>query len=84
VSYTFRPRLWLAGDATFYTGGRTTVNGTAKADVQSNSRLGVALALPVGKRSALKLSWATGFTTRIGSDFDSLGVAFQTVWTGRP
>ncbi|HET6898704.1 MAG TPA: transporter, partial [Vicinamibacteria bacterium] len=27
VSYVFRPRLWLAGDATFYTGGRTTVDG---------------------------------------------------------
>jgi hypothetical protein len=84
VSYTFKPRLWLAGDATFYTGGRTTVNGTAKADLQKNSRLGAALALPVGKRSALKVSWATGFTTRIGADFDSFGVAFQTVWFGRP
>ena len=84
VSYTFKPRLWLAGDATFYTGGRTTVNGTVKADLQRNSRLGAALALPVGRRSALKVSWATGFTTRIGADFDTLGVAFQTVWYGRP
>jgi hypothetical protein len=24
------------------------------------------------------------FTTRIGGDFDSVGVAFQTVWFGRP
>jgi hypothetical protein len=84
ASYTFKPRLWLAGDATFYTGGRTTVNGTAKADLQTNSRLGAALALPVGRRSALKVSWSTGFTTRIGADFDSVGVAFQTVWSGRP
>jgi len=84
VSYTFKPRLWLAVDATFYTGGRTTVDGTAKADLQRNSRLGAALALPVGRRSALKGTWATGFTTRIGADFDSFGVAFQTVWFGRP
>jgi hypothetical protein len=84
VSYTFKPRLWLAGDATFYTGGCTTVDGLAKADLQRNSRLGVTLALPVGRRSALKVAWATGFTTRIGADFDSLGVAFQTVWFGRP
>jgi hypothetical protein len=84
VSYTFKPRLWLAGDATFYTGGRTTVDGTAKADLQSNSRLGAALALPVGRRSALKVSWSTGFTTRIGADFSSIGVGFQTVWQGRP
>ena len=80
VSYTFRPRLWLAGDATFYTGGRTTVDGTAKADLQRNSRVGATLALPVGRRSAFKVSWATGFTTRLGADFDTFSVAFQTVW----
>ena len=34
VSYTFKPRLWLAADATFYAGGRTTLDGTAKADLQ--------------------------------------------------
>jgi hypothetical protein len=84
VSYTFKPRLWLAADATFYTGGRTAVDGTAKADLQRNSRIGAALAVPIGRRSALKVSWASGFTTRVGADFDSLGVAFQTVWFGRP
>jgi hypothetical protein len=83
LSYTFKPRLWLAADATYYTGGRTTVDGVLKADLQRNSRLGVTLALPVGRRSAVKLSWATGFTTRIGADFDSLGVALQTVWFRR-
>jgi hypothetical protein len=84
VSYTFKPRLWLAANATFYTGGRTTLDGTAKADLQRNSRLGLTLALPVGRRSAVKVAWASGFTTRVGADFDSLGVAFQTVWFRRP
>ena len=84
VSYSFQPRLWLAGDATYYAGGRTTVNGTVNADLQANSRVGLTLALPVGRRSNLKVSAATGFTTRIGADFDSIGVAFQTVWFGRP
>lgn len=84
VGYTFKPRLWLAADATFYTGGGTRLNGTDKADTQSNSRLGVTLAVPVGRRSNLKVSWATGFTTRIGADFDTFGVALQTVWFGKP
>jgi hypothetical protein len=83
VSYAFKPRLWVAADATFYTGGRTTVDGVANADLQSNSRLGVTLALPVGRRSAVKVVWATGFTTRVGADFDSLGVAWQTAWFRR-
>mgnify|MGYP001813000398 CR=1 FL=1 len=84
ASYTFKPRLWVAGNATFYNGGRTTLNGVQKADLQSNSRLGVTLALPLGRRSTLKLAWATGFTTRIGADFDSLGVALSTSWFGKP
>jgi len=54
--------------------------GQLNADVQSNSRVGVTLAVPVGRRSALKLALATGFTTRVGADFTSLGVALQTAW----
>jgi len=84
LSYTFKPRLWLAADATFYTGGRTTLDGRVNADVQSNSRLGVTLALPLGRRANVKVAWATGFTTRIGADFDTFGVALQTVWFGWP
>jgi hypothetical protein len=84
VSYTFKPRLWLAADATFYTGGRTTLDGVVKADLQRNSRLGLTLALPVGRRSAVKVSFASGFTTRVGADFDTLAVAWQTVWFGKP
>jgi len=62
VSYTFKPRLWLAADATFYTGGRTTLGGVLGADVRSNARVGVTLALPVGRRSALKVALASGST----------------------
>ena len=84
VSYTFRRGLWVAGNATFYGGGRTTLDGVVKADLQSNSRLGVTLALPLGRRTTLKAAWATGFTTRIGADFDSFGVAVSTFWFGKP
>jgi len=79
VSYTFRPRLWLAVDATFYDGGETTVDGVDKEDRQSNSRYGATLALPVTRRQSVKLYWNDGASTRIGSDFASWGVAWQ--WT---
>ena len=45
--YTFRPRLWLALDGTYYTGGRTTINGTANYDLQQNSRVGLTLSVPL-------------------------------------
>lgn len=77
VSYTFRPRLWLSLDATFYDGGETTVDGVVKDDRQSNSRFGATLALPVTRRQSLKLYWHDGASTRIGSDFTTWGVAWQ-------
>ncbi len=84
VSYTFRPRLWLAADATFYTGGRTTLDGITQPDVQENSRLGLVLALPTGRQHSLKLAGTSGFTTRIGGDFKTLSIAWQVTWFGRP
>jgi hypothetical protein len=80
ASYTLRPRLWVAANATFYTGGRTTVDGVEKADLQRNSRYGATLAVPIGRRSGLKVAWARGLTTRIGGDFDTLAVGYQFVW----
>ena len=79
-SYTFRPRLWLAGDATFYTGGRTTVDGVRKADLQRNTRYGLTLAVPVKRRSSLKASWSRGLTTRIGGSFQTLALGYQILW----
>ncbi len=80
VSYTFKPRLWLAGDATFYTGGRTTVDATKNADYQANSRFGVTFSAPVGRRNSVKVSWTTGGTTRVGGSFDTIAAAWQFLW----
>lgn len=77
VSYTFRPRLSLAADATFYDGGRTSVNGVDSAVRQSNSRVGLTFSLPLGKSQSLKFSWSEGATTRIGSNFTAYGIAWQ-------
>jgi hypothetical protein len=80
VSYTFKPRLWLAANATFYTGGRTSLDGVTKADLQRNTRLGATLSLPVAKRQSIKVAWASGLITRIGGDFDTLSAAWQVRW----
>ena len=49
VSYTFKPRLWVALNTTYYEGGETALNGERKADRQSNSRAGITFSMPVGK-----------------------------------
>jgi hypothetical protein len=80
VAYTFKPRMWLAADATFYAGGRSTVDGIENDDHQENSRLGLTLAVPIGRHNSIKVAWASGFTTRIGGSFDTLSVAWQYLW----
>ena len=80
ASYTFRPRLWLAADATYYEGGSTKVNGVDRSDLQANSRVGLTLALPMGKQQAIKLTWSEGATTRVGGDFTTYGIAWQYTW----
>jgi hypothetical protein len=77
VSYNFRPRLWLGADATYYDGGRTSVNGVDAAVRQSNSRVGLTLSVPIGSRQSLRFSWSEGASTRLGSDFTAYGIAWQ-------
>jgi hypothetical protein len=45
----------VAVDGTYYTGGRTTVEGVEGNDLQQNTRLGVTMALPVTRQTSVKL-----------------------------
>jgi hypothetical protein len=84
VSYTFRPRMWLAFDATFYDGGQTTVDGVTNQDRQSNSRAGMTFSMPASKNYSLKFNWSRGATTRIGSNFTTFGLGLQYSWLDGP
>jgi hypothetical protein len=80
VSYTIKPSLWVAFDATFYSGGQTTVGGNLNQDFQESSRVGLTASYPVARGHSVKLSVATGATTRIGQDFHTIGLAWQYMW----
>ena len=80
VSYTIRPRAWVAFDSTYYFGGETNANGIAAGDRKENSRIGVTLSLPAGKAQSLKFNWSRGASTRLGSNFTSFGVGWQYTW----
>jgi hypothetical protein len=49
-------------------------------DNQSNSRMGLTVALPVSRYHSLKLYCSTGVSTRTGGDFDAVGIAWQVRW----
>ena len=80
VIYTLRQRMWVALDGTFYSGGRTVLNGVKNADSQSNSRLGGTLSYPFGKRHSLKVVFGNGLTARFGGKLTSLAVGWQYTW----
>jgi hypothetical protein len=83
VSYTFRPGLWAALDGTYYTGGRTHVNGVRSHDLQQNSRLGATLALPLTRSQSLKVAYNKGASVRKGGNFTTFGITYQLRWFTR-
>jgi hypothetical protein len=80
VMYNFESGVWVSLDGTYLTGGRTTVNGVRGDNEQTNTRAGLTLALPVDRHNSIKLNASTGITTRTGSEFSAVGVAWQYRW----
>jgi len=83
VSYSFKPLMWAAFDATYYVGGRSTVDGIDNNDRQSNMRVGATFALPVGRRHSIKLAVSRGAIVRFGADFSTFSFGWQTAWVPR-
>jgi outer membrane putative beta-barrel porin/alpha-amylase len=80
--YNFGAGVWGALDATYYTGGRTTVDGVKGDTLQENIRLGLTVALPVNRHHSIKLYASTGAYSRTGSTFNTGGIAWQFRWGG--
>jgi Putative MetA-pathway of phenol degradation len=79
--YHTRFGLWAAVDATYYTGGRTTIDGERGEEPQ-NLRLGATLAIPINRHNSVKLYASTGAVARVGGNFTTAGVAWQFRWGG--
>lgn len=80
ASYTFLPGLWAALDSTWYTGGAAAVNGGPPTARQDNKRVGATVSVPVGRQQSVKVAYSTGASVRAGTDFKSIGVAYQYRW----
>ena len=78
--YTFQSGVWMALDGIYFAGGHTTLNGIKSDNEQRNTRAGFTLALPVDRQNSLKLSASTGLSTRTGSEFTAVGIAWQYRW----
>ena len=80
--YGFRSGIWASADATYFAGGRTTVNGVLNNDLQQNWRLGATLAFPVDRANSIKFYASSGVAARTGNNYDLIGVAWQYRWGG--
>jgi hypothetical protein len=80
ASYTFRPRLWVAADGTWYRGGSSRVDDGPDSSRLNNSRLGVTVSFPVGKRYSAKVAYGNGVIARTGTNFSTIAVAWQALW----
>jgi hypothetical protein len=80
VIYNFTRKMWASLDATYYTGGRTSLNGSLDNDLQSNSRWGGTWAYSLARENSIKLYFSSGVTARTGSEFRIYGIAWQHRW----
>ena len=78
--YAFRSGIWVSLDATYFTGGRTTLNGVLGSDLQQNWRVGGTLAFPVDVHNSVKLYASNGVSARTGNSYDLIGIAWQYRW----
>jgi len=73
-------RLWLAFDGTYYTGGRTQVDGVDRPNYMGNLRMGGTLGISLKPRHALKIGYFGGAVARYGNDNHSLGITYTVIW----
>jgi len=76
----FRGGSWLSVSATHFSGGRSTLNGILKPDLQQNWRAGATYAIPIDRKNSIKLYASTGVSDRTGNSFDLIGIAWQHRW----
>jgi hypothetical protein len=81
LTYRFGPRVWLAGDANFYRGGQTTVDGVRHLDLQRNSRVGLTFSWALDRHHPVRASLSRGAATTIGGDFNSVAVGYNYAWS---
>jgi hypothetical protein len=81
LTYRFTRGMWLAGDANYFTGGRTTIGGSENLDLQRNSRIGATFSSTVARRQAIRITVSRGAVTTIGADFTSITAGYSYAWT---
>ena len=81
LTYRLKRSMWIAGDANFFTGGRTTLGGKVNLDLQRNSRVGATFSRALDRHQAVRVAVSRGAYTTIGADFTSVAGSYSYAWT---
>jgi hypothetical protein len=85
LSYDLRPRFWASLDVNFWAGGITSLSGVQNLQTkQTGSRIGATASIPISKHQSIKTSYSDGTYIRFGGNYQSVSVAWQYSWIGRP
>jgi hypothetical protein len=78
-------RLWASLDGNFWLGGTTSLNGIANPVTrQTSSRIGGTFSFPLAKHQSIKIGYSDGTYVRFGGNYQSVSVAWQYSWIGKP
>ena len=80
LTYTFKPRFWLALGSRRTFRGQTSINGVEGDDPADNSRLGLVFGFPVAGRVSAKFIGTTGIKYSTGHDFNTLNLQIFYAW----
>lgn len=76
----FKPGFWASLDLNHFTGGRSTVGGELRGDLQRNSRIGATIVVPIRGRHGIKVGYSTGVVTESGGDFEEILLSYQVLF----
>ena len=73
----FARGAWISLNSNYYLGGESSRDGRNLGDELDNSRLGVTVSFPIAAGHSLRLNASKGVVTRLGTDFDTIGITYQ-------
>jgi hypothetical protein len=80
IRYDAGRTVWMSLDGNFWRGGVTTVDETVNEDRQRESRVGTTFVVRLARGHTLRLVGSVGAVTRIGGNFNSLGLSYAYSW----
>jgi hypothetical protein len=80
IIYNLKHGAWFGLNANYFWGGDYTIDEKPAHKRVENSRLGITAAFPINNTNSIKLYGSRGVVSRIGTNFDIVGFAWQYHW----